>query len=86
MGGAAFEPDHADGPRICIATLEGVHLATPGDFIIQGIKVEIYPCKPDNFEMTYEATDDKPRPCWCPYCGEPHSIAVAEDPDATNTV
>jgi hypothetical protein len=37
-----------------IATLEGKMEAKPGDFIIQGIKGEIYPCKPDIFEATYE--------------------------------
>lgn len=37
-----------------IKTLEGNHVANRGDYIIQGIKGEIYPCKPDIFEMTYE--------------------------------
>ena len=58
MNGAAFEPDHADGPRLCIATLEGVHIAIPGDWIIQGVKGELYPCKPDIFEMTYEPVEE----------------------------
>jgi hypothetical protein len=31
------------------------HVATEGDFIIKGVKGEFYPCKPDIFEMTYEA-------------------------------
>jgi hypothetical protein len=37
-----------------IETLEGVHLVTPGDWIITGVKGEHYPCKPDIFEATYE--------------------------------
>jgi hypothetical protein len=37
-----------------IETLEGVHKATKGDYIIKGIKGEFYPCKPDIFEATYE--------------------------------
>ena len=37
-----------------IPTLEGTHEARTGDYIIQGVKGEIYPCKPDIFEMTYE--------------------------------
>lgn len=37
-----------------ITTLEGVHKASPGDWIIRGVKGECYPCKPDIFEMTYE--------------------------------
>lgn len=38
-----------------IDTLEGGHIVCPGDFIITGVKGEHYPCKPDIFEMTYEA-------------------------------
>jgi len=42
---------------VFIPTLEGTHEAKPGDFIIQGVKGEIYPCKPDIFEMTYEEVE-----------------------------
>jgi len=38
-----------------VYTLEGEHTVTPGDWIITGVKDEHYPCKPDIFEMTYEA-------------------------------
>lgn len=41
-------------PRMVIKTLEGDHWARVGDYIIQGVKGEIYPCKPDIFELTYE--------------------------------
>lgn len=34
-------------------TLEGDMRASPGDWIIKGVKGEFYPCKPDIFEMTY---------------------------------
>jgi hypothetical protein len=37
-----------------IKTLEGIMRGEYGDYIIQGVKGEIYPCKPDIFEMTYE--------------------------------
>jgi hypothetical protein len=37
-----------------IKTLEGIMLATPGDWIIQGVEGELYPCKPDIFAATYE--------------------------------
>lgn len=40
-----------------IDTLEGGHVVTPGDWIITGVKGEHYPCKPDIFEMTYDAID-----------------------------
>lgn len=31
------------------------HVATEGDWIIQGVQGEFYPCKPDIFAATYEA-------------------------------
>lgn len=37
-----------------IKTLEGIMKSDKGDYIILGVKGEIYPCKPDIFEMTYE--------------------------------
>ena len=41
------------GHRIKIGTLEGPHIASPGDYIIRGIRGEFYPCKPDVFEKSY---------------------------------
>lgn len=43
--------------RLFISTLEGEHEALQGDFIIQGVKGEIYPCKPDIFALTYEPAE-----------------------------
>lgn len=40
-----------------IETLEGFMLIGDGDWIIRGIKGEVYPCKPDIFAATYEAVD-----------------------------
>jgi hypothetical protein len=40
---------------LVIKTLEGEHTASPGDWIIRGVKGELYPCKPDIFSATYEA-------------------------------
>lgn len=37
-----------------IWTLEGDMTASPGDWIIKGVKGEFYPCKPDIFAATYE--------------------------------
>lgn len=41
-----------------IDTLEGVMTASPDDWIIRGVKGELYPCKPDIFEATYDAVED----------------------------
>jgi hypothetical protein len=40
-----------------IKTLEGRMLARLGDYIIKGVKNEIYPCKPDIFEATHEPVE-----------------------------
>ena len=43
-----------DAPwELYIKTLEGVHHVSVGDYVIQGVKGELYPCKPDIFGETY---------------------------------
>jgi hypothetical protein len=37
-----------------IPTLEGTMRASVGDWIITGVSGEVYPCKPDIFQQTYE--------------------------------
>jgi hypothetical protein len=59
-GGCAVEFDPFYG-GLSIATLEGAHRATAGDWIVRGVKGEFYPCKPDIFAMTYEPADSEPR-------------------------
>ncbi|MEV8029243.1 hypothetical protein [Cellulosimicrobium funkei] len=43
---------------IAIPTLEGVMIASRGDWIIRGVQGDFYPCKPDIFAATYEAVTD----------------------------
>ena len=51
---------HEPDPAWCeIKTLEGTMIANTGDYIIQGVHGEIYPCKADIFQKTY--TEDKPK-------------------------
>ena len=45
------------GGIILIRTLEGVMRANLGDWIIRGVNDEIYPCKPDIFQKTYEPAE-----------------------------
>ena len=46
---------NSDGTdRLVIYTLEGIHTVGWDDWIIQGISGELYPCKPDIFEQTYD--------------------------------
>ncbi len=42
---------------LLIPTLEGLMVGTQDDWIIRGIKGELYPCKPDIFEATYELVE-----------------------------
>lgn len=42
-----------------IPTLEGHHTARPGDWVIKGVRGELYPCKPDIFDATYEPAEDE---------------------------
>jgi len=46
-----------DNGNLYIRTLEGVQLISWGDWIIQGIQGEIYPCRPDIFMETYEEAE-----------------------------
>lgn len=56
MGDHPHEWDGAVGLKI--PTLEGVMVASGYDWIIRGVKGELYPCKPDIFEATYERVEE----------------------------
>ena len=51
-------PDSDGTDKITIKTLEGDHWVNWDDYIIQGVAGELYPCKPDIFEKTYENVDE----------------------------
>lgn len=53
-GSLFIDSDDPTRQRLCIGTLEGVHKVGWGDWIIRGVKGELYPCKPDIFEASYE--------------------------------
>ena len=36
-----------------VETLEGIMKGNSGDYLIEGINKELYPCKPDIFKKTY---------------------------------
>lgn len=52
------EADRNDKSQFLIHTLEGTMAADPGDYIIRGVQGELYPCKPDIFEQTYEPVEE----------------------------
>lgn len=48
-GNVTFFPD-----AVHIRTLEGTMIANPTDWILCGVKGELYPCRADIFEATYD--------------------------------
>ena len=45
--------------QLKITTLEGVMIADQSDWIIKGVHGEVYPCKKDIFQKTYEPVKKK---------------------------
>jgi hypothetical protein len=43
---------------LLIPTKEGLMVGSEGDWIIRGVKGELYPCKPDIFAATYEPVEE----------------------------
>jgi hypothetical protein len=61
--GAVFgenRPDSDGTDALCVQTLEGVMRVGWGDYIIKGIKGELYPCKEDIFLGSYDRFDPLP--------------------------
>jgi|SRR6516164_2649496 hypothetical protein len=55
-GTIAVHRSDRDYALLAITAPAGTMIAEPGDWIIRGVKGELYPCKPDIFESTYAAT------------------------------
>ena len=53
-GALWIDPDDPEGLRLAIGTKEGVHRVSWDDWIIRGVKGELYACKPQIFDITYE--------------------------------
>jgi hypothetical protein len=51
-----LQPPHEN---LYISTLEGDLKVEWGDWIIQGVQGELYPCKPDIFEATYGPVEEE---------------------------
>jgi hypothetical protein len=56
-------------PRLSVATSEGVMTASVGDFIIEGVKGEVYPCKPDVFAAVYGQAGPEAAVLLLPFAG-----------------
>ncbi len=50
-----FGPYGQENAHLEIQTLEGRMRTDHGDWIIRGVRGEVYPCKPDIFEKSYES-------------------------------
>lgn len=57
LGGEFAALGWVKGQYVEIGTLEGLMVASKGDWIIRGVKGELYPIKDDIFRETYEAVD-----------------------------
>lgn len=44
--------------ELFIDILEGVYHVSINDWVIRGVNGELYPCKPDIFEKTYELVEE----------------------------
>ena len=44
--------------ELYVKTLEGNMMVGVGDYVIQGINGELYPCKTDIFEKTYDVVEE----------------------------
>lgn len=53
-GSIWINPDDPTKEKLVCGTLKDVQNIDWGDWIIRGVKGEIYSCKPDIFEQTYE--------------------------------
>jgi hypothetical protein len=42
-----------------VKTLEGWVICYYGNYLLKGVKGELYPCRADIFEMTYDRVDDE---------------------------
>lgn len=62
-GTAWFENEGTPDVKFMIQTLEGIHEASVGDYIICGSNGEIYTCKPEVFVKTYEPVNSSN--FWC---------------------
>lgn len=51
------EFENAPQVHLVLCTLEGEMTARPGTYIVKGLKGEVYPCRKDIFEMTYEPVE-----------------------------
>jgi energy-converting hydrogenase Eha subunit B len=68
----AFMPTgFLQGEAIAVPTLEGTMMASPGDYLIRGIRGEFYPCKADIFLKTYDLVETDGRYAQAPGEGSP---------------
>lgn len=56
-----YKPGFNSPSELYIKTLEGDMHVSVGDYVIKGVQGELYPCKPDIFEQTYEEVKDNER-------------------------
>jgi hypothetical protein len=71
---------------LLIKTLEGSLSVSPDDWIIRGVNGELYPCKPDIFEKTYEAAQEQKQDELWGEVEETIRLSVGLDPYRSNKI
>jgi hypothetical protein len=74
LGGVRNTDWRYENQKLRLFTREGVMACVSGDWVIKGVKGELYPCKPDIFAATYEAV------------AEPTAVATAPSLVASKSV
>lgn len=52
-----YHTDLANNGKVSIYTIEGLMWCSPGDYIIRGVRGELYACQKDIFEETYDVIE-----------------------------
>ena len=60
LGGAEFAPEHPQGPRIILTTVQGVKVCNQGDWIIRGPSGVLEVADDMVFNAKYEPIDSGP--------------------------
>jgi hypothetical protein len=58
-GSLFIDSDDPQREKLIIGTKEGIHRVSWGDWIIKGVARELYPCKPEIFQATYEPVEEE---------------------------
>lgn len=71
-------PRSFEGPLEIHTLGDGYVKCEIGDYIVRGVKGELYPCKPDIFMMTHDLVQNEEPHRMCEGCGKPATTQDSE--------